>query len=204
MKNAKKLSYILFLLVLSHSLYGKEIDYNVDLKASKLEWEGRKVTGEHNGLIGIKKATLRLLSNRAGTKITSLVGSIVIDMSSIVCSDIGNKTYNRKLVKHLQSKDFFYTEKFPTAKIKLLKLSHRGKTNYLIGAKVTIRGITKKVKFPVTIVWNGKELTATGNLKLDRTRFNVKYKSGKFFKSLGDKLIYDEFDIPFKIVAKSK
>jgi len=39
-------------------------------------------------------------------------------------------------------------------------------------------------------------------LKLDRTKWDIKYNSGKFFKNLGDKLIYDDFEIEVEVVAE--
>ena len=36
---------------------------------------------------------------------------------------------------------------------------------------------------------------ATANLKVDRSEFDVRYGSGSFFDNLGDKTIYDEFDL---------
>ena len=34
-------------------------------------------------------------------------------------------------------------------------------------------------------------------LTFDRTKFDVKYRSGNFFQNLGDKLIYDDIDLAF-------
>ena len=36
---------------------------------------------------------------------------------------------------------------------------------------------------------------ANAKLKIDRSKFNVKYGSTSFFKDLKDKAIYDEFDL---------
>jgi hypothetical protein len=32
--------------------------------------------------------------------------------------------------------------------------------------------------------------------------YNIRYGSGKFIDNLGDKLIYDDFDLQFKLVAQ--
>ena len=37
--------------------------------------------------------------------------------------------------------------------------------------------------------------TATANLSVDRTKYSIRYGSGSFFDDLGDKTIYDEFDL---------
>ena len=56
---------------------------------------------------------------------------------------------------------------------------------------MTVKGITKPVIFDVSVY--GSKATAT--LKIDRAVYEVKYGSGSFFDDLGDKTIYDEFDL---------
>jgi hypothetical protein len=41
----------------------------------------------------------------------------------------------------------------------------------------------------------------TAVIKLDRTDYDIKFRSGKFFPDLGDKLIYDEFELEVSLVA---
>jgi hypothetical protein len=36
---------------------------------------------------------------------------------------------------------------------------------------------------------------ATADLKIDRSKYNIKFASGSFFANLGNRLIYDELDI---------
>lgn len=46
-------------------------------------------------------------------------------------------------------------------------------------------------------------LVANAEFKVDRSLFNVRYGSGSFFDNLGDKTIYDEFDLAITLkVAK--
>ena len=61
----------------------------------------------------------------------------------------------------------------------------------------TIKGITKEIKFDVAI--NAADGEAA--LKVDRTDFNVNFRSGNFFENPGDKTIYEEFDLKVKLVA---
>ena len=42
---------------------------------------------------------------------------------------------------------------------------------------------------------------ATADITIDRSDFNVRYGSGSFFDNLGDKTIYDEFDLSLKLVG---
>jgi hypothetical protein len=40
---------------------------------------------------------------------------------------------------------------------------------------------------------------ATADLEIDRTVWNVRYGSGKFFKNLGDKVIADKIKLSVKL-----
>ena len=41
----------------------------------------------------------------------------------------------------------------------------------------------------------------SNSIKLDRTKWDVKYKSGNFFKDLGDKLILDEIEFDISLLS---
>ena len=92
---------------------------------------------------------------------------------------------------HLKSDDFFSVQKHATSSLKITKVKSTGKNSYKLKGDLTIKGITKSVKFEASVY--GKK--ATANLKIDRTQFDVKYGSGSFFDNLQDNLIYDEFDL---------
>jgi len=65
---------------------------------------------------------------------------------------------------------------------------------HLLGA-VTIKDITQPVEFDATI----GDGVATADIKINRTKFDIKYGSGSFFDDLGDKAIYDDFDLKVKL-----
>jgi len=69
---------------------------------------------------------------------------------------------------------------------------------YDITADLTIKGITKPINFTATM----NENTATADITVDRAKYNVRYGSGSFFEGLGDKMIYDNFDLSVKLVMK--
>lgn len=182
----------------------KNMKLNVDTKTSEIVWLGKKVTGEHTGKISIKSGHFNGPSD-----MSTFTGQIEIDMNSITCTDIESAEYNKKLVDHLKSDEFFATSKHKTAvlKIKRLVISHTfapGAPNVEVEGVITVKGKNKDVKFPAMFEPNAKDssFTFSGKLTLDRTDFDVRYGSGKFFEGLGDKMIYDPFDLTFKIVAK--
>ncbi|MDA0201571.1 MAG: YceI family protein, partial [Bacteroidetes bacterium] len=63
-----------------------------------------------------------------------------------------------------------------------------GNTQTLFG-ELTIKGIQHPVEFTMTI---GDNNTATAELTFDRSKYNVRFRSGSFFENLGDKLILDD------------
>jgi polyisoprenoid-binding protein YceI len=67
---------------------------------------------------------------------------------------------------------------------------------------LTIKGITKSIEFPVILSQTETGVELVGEtFKIDRTEFNIQYKSQKFFDDLKDKFINDEFEISFKVIA---
>lgn len=168
----------------------KDDQYKVDAEKSKLTWVGKKVTGQHNGTITIAEGSLSVKSK----KVTG--GSFVIDMTSI--TDIDK---NERLVGHLKSDDFFSTEKHPKATFIITTITPSEKEQFVIKGNLTIKGITNEVEFPATIQQLGKQITAKAKILVDRTKFDIKFRSGNFFENLGDKAIEDNFELNVELVA---
>lgn len=160
----------------------------VDTKASTIEWTGRKVIGSsHTGNVVIKKGEIET----KGNKITG--GTIVVDMNSITNKDLTDPAYNKKLVGHLKSNDFFDVAKFPTATLKINEAKSTKNGAHKVKGALTIKNETHPVEFEAKLADGGK--TVNVDLPIDRTIWNVRYGSGKFFKNLGDKVIADQFDL---------
>ena len=58
------------------------------------------------------------------------------------------------------------------------------------------------IKFFVNIDDSGVQPVAVAKITIDRSDFDVRYGSGSFFDNLGDKTIYDEFDLEVKLVVE--
>lgn len=179
--------------------FAKEEIFKVDVKQSKLEWHGKKVTGEHNGLINIQSGTLKFNNDKLAG------GQFTIDMNTIVDLDLESEEWNTKLVNHLKSDDFFSVEKFPTAKFKITEVkAHKAEesdANYWIKGELTIKGKTNPIEFAVKIEKNEKGISGTATMTVDRSKYDVRFGSGSFFEGLGDKLIYDDFDMKISLTA---
>lgn len=156
----------------------------VDTEASKITWKAYKVTGSHEGTINLASGNLDF----NGTTLTG--GAFVVDMTTINTTDLEGE-YKKKLDGHLHSDDFFGTATHKTASLEITSVKASGKNAYDATANLTIKNITKEVNFTIS-VYGSK---ATASLKVDRSEFDVRYGSGSFFDNLGDKTIYDEFDL---------
>ena len=155
----------------------------INTENSSVTWQGKKVTGTHTGLISITEGSLEFDHG----KLTG--GNIVIDMTSITCTDLP-ATPAGKLLGHLKSDDFFGVANFPTAELNITEVK-KSDAGYTVTGNLTIKGISKPVTFDTAVTKSG----ATAQIVIDRTDYDVKYGSGKFFDNLGDKTIYDDFTL---------
>lgn len=185
---------LLSLALLISSGDGDQATYTVDTQASSIAWVGKKVTGQHNGTIAVKEGTLTIVDG----KLTG--GSFTVDMTSIEDTDLEGE-WKTKLEGHLKSDDFFGVEKFPTSKFVIKKAKELGAGKYNVTGEITIKGITESIDFPVQLVVAGDKVTGIANIVIDRSKFNVKYGSGSFFDDLGDKTIYDDFELSVTVSA---
>ncbi len=156
----------------------------VNTSTSKVTWKAYKVTGSHTGTVNLNSGALTF----EGDKLTG--GEFEVDMTSLISTDLEGE-YKGKLEGHLKSDDFFGVATHPTSSLVFTKVSASGKNSYEVTGDLTIKGITKAVTLDVSIY--GSKATAT--MKIDRAEYDVRYGSGSFFENLGDKTIYDEFDL---------
>ena len=170
--------------------------YSISAEDSNVAWKGYKVTGEHTGTIKVKSGDLTFGENGALTG-----GKIVIDMTSIKVTDLEGE-WAGKLEGHLKSGDFFGVEKFPTAELVITKVAAKGTPgDYKVTGNLTIKETTKEIRFYAHLDETGGNINATADIKIDRSDFDVRYGSGSFFDNLGDKTIYDEFDLSVNLKA---
>lgn len=171
---------IIILTTLSFTTMKKEIK----TKESTITWIGKKVTGSHTGNITLKEGHFNVEEGKP------VGGQFIMNMNSIDVTDLTGENKG-KLEGHLKSDDFFGVEKYPTSKLVITSISDKGNGIYGVVANLTIKEETHPVNFDLK--WN--ENSATTNLTIDRSKYNVRYGSGSFFDNLGDNTIYDNFDL---------
>jgi polyisoprenoid-binding protein YceI len=172
--------------------------YKINAAQSKVGWVGKKVTGQHNGTIAVKEGGLEV----KGGKITG--GTFTIDMNSIVCEDLTDAGTNAKFIGHLKSDDFFSVANNPTGTFTIKKATSTGKSGavekYKIEGDLTLKGISKPVTLDADVTMAGKKITAVSAFKINRTHWDIKFRSGSFFENLGDKMIYDDMELTLNAV----
>jgi polyisoprenoid-binding protein YceI len=173
----------------------KSKKFKVVTAQSNINWSGRKLTGTHNGTIAIKEGTFVFDKD----KLTC--GEFIIDTASIKILDVIDPVTNAQFVGHLASDDFFASDQYPEAWFGISSAEPTGNHNYNIAGDLTIKGITHPVMFNAMINISDRALTASGKIIINRTLYGMKFRSGSFFKNLGDALIYDEFELNVDITA---
>jgi polyisoprenoid-binding protein YceI len=186
MKTIKLLALLLIAGTISITAQKKDIN----VSKSVVTWTGNKIGGSHNGGINIKSGHVEFKNGN----ITA--GTIVIDMKSMTNADIKNESMSKKLLDHLKSDDFFGVDKFPTATFTLKSAGKFVNGKATLTGVLTIKGKSENISFDVTK--NGEVYAA--QLKVDRSKYDVRYGSKSFFDNLGDKAIDDIFVLDIKIV----
>ncbi|WP_100341253.1 YceI family protein [Mucilaginibacter auburnensis] len=196
MKKISLLTIGLAATVLSAFAPAKTETYKIDTQKSNIEWTGKKVLGQHNGEIKLASGTIVTEDN------VPAKGSFAINMASISNKDLTDDDSKGKLLGHLKSEDFFGVDKHPQAQFVTTKITKTGNGAISVAGNLTIKGITNAVSFPATYTVSGNTLTAkAANVKVDRTKYNIKYASKSFFDTIGDKAIDDEFTLNITLVA---
>lgn len=162
---------------------------SVDTRKSEITWTGSKVTGTHYGNIGLKDAKLDFDNGKLKG------GFFTIDMTSMTVTDIKGSSAD-KLLAHLKSDDFFSVDIYNEATLEIIQVAHVKDFDYVIVGNLTIKGITKMAKFEAII----KDKSASANIVVDRTEYDIKYGSGSFFDNLGDKAINNNFSLQVNLV----
>ena len=169
-------------------------DYVMDNDNSSIKWTGRELsTKSHYGSLQMKNGSLTV--NTDGT----VNGIIKIDMTTIDCEDLQGRS-KASLERHLRSDDFFSVESHPIATLTFKSEGGIGAGNKLaFNGDLEIKGISHPISFESEVKSVDPKVTALVDMTFDRSKYNVRFRSGTFFQNLGDKLIYDDIEISVDI-----
>lgn len=179
--------------------------YKVDIDRSALGWTGYYVFSfsEHNGTIKLSGGEIIVDDQQI------VSGYFDINMKSIKDLDIPADDGAKDLENHLMSDDFFSVNEFPSARFEItnttkIKDPAPGGPNYDVTGELTIKGVKNSLTFPALINFNDDGIEAQAKFKFDRTKWNVRYNSGKFFSDIGDGAISDAIGMEISLFTIKK
>ncbi|MCR4314489.1 MAG: YceI family protein [Candidatus Uhrbacteria bacterium] len=172
--------------------------YTLNVQESSIAWNAQKRVGaKHNGTIQAQEGAFIVEQGQI------IGGTMVADMTTIVDLDLTDEKFNTMLVTHLKSEDFFSVEIYPTSTFAISEIALlegvEGATHRVTGSMI-IKGIENEISFPAVLTLTEAGLQVTGTVTLDRTLWDVRFGSDKFFDNLGDGLIEDEFKMTFDML----
>ena len=126
-------------------------------------------------------------------------GTVEIDMSTIEGEDHRS---DNNLINHLKDPDFFDVKKFPISVIAITRVESIDGENKKVTGNLTIKGMTHSVTFLAKMNVKSGIVKASGKIFVDRTLWDIRYRSGKFFDNLKDQAISDNIEFNVEIVAK--
>ncbi|MBX3040620.1 MAG: YceI family protein [Bdellovibrionaceae bacterium] len=174
----------------------------LDTAKSQIDWVGKKVLvdSKHMGNLKLKSGEVTFDKGQL------TAGQFVIDMTTINSTDMEGKPKKADLEGHLKNADFFDVAKYPTATFKITSVKPlpnpaAGQPTHEVTGDLTLKDKTNAITFPAQVTSKEGVTEALANLKIDRTLWDVRYASDKFFKGLGDKVIANDIDLTLKLVA---
>ena len=171
------------------ALQASDASYTINPDQSIIVWTGREVTtSKHFGNIYFASGQFEVKSGLISS------GEFVVDMTTIDNQDLPEERRAR-LEAHLKSDDFFSVESHPTALLSILSSESVADGKWLVSGELTIKTFTHPVEFEMLNSNNGWK----ANLVFDRSKYEVKFRSGTFFENLGDKLIYDDIELAINL-----
>ena len=171
--------------------------YSLLIDDSELSWIGTELsTKTHTGTIDFTDGTIVVDNDN------TISGNVKINMSTINVTDLQGRS-KEMLERHLRSSDFFEVESYSEAKFSFISKSFDKLSNQIsFVGDLTIKDITNPISFNATLLETTPFLKAKAVLSFDRSKYNVRFRSGNFFENLGDKLILDDIDVNIRLVTK--
>lgn len=176
-------------------------NYTVDLDQSTINWVGKKTIGnKHVGTIDLSEGSLTVSEGSISG------GTFIIDMNSITNTDGMPDEDRAKLEGHLKSPDFFDVAAHPSATFSITSVSEltEGDGTHQVTGELTLKGISNSISFPANIEFNNNSLSASATMSFDRSKFEVRFGSTKFFTDLvKDAVISDMIDLKIDLAASA-
>ena len=177
--------------------------HEIDAAASVVGWAGRNAKYAHHGKIPVRSGSIEWQDGKV------VSGEFVLNMQELRDEDLADENIRKVLESHLKSTDFFDTDRFPKAafifeKVQSINDDVAGQSNCIITGKLTIKDVIREIEFPAMVVAMADgSINGQAHFDFDRTLWNVRYGSEKFFEKLGMHLVNDVISLEIFLVAKA-
>ncbi|MFD2720299.1 YceI family protein [Hymenobacter monticola] len=176
--------------------------YAVQPQLSTLGWEAKAVTHGHNGTMNFSSGELLVKGNAI------VGGTVTVDMKSMKATDITDAGKHATFVSHMSDARYFTVDKYPTATFTIvsvtpIKGAAKDANNATITGDMKIKDQTQRISFPAKVGVKDGLASATGKVTIDRTKFGITENSkATLAESMADKVIYDDIQLAFNVIAK--
>ena len=173
--------------------------YSVVIDETELLWIGKELSTKiHTGTLNLSNGLIQVDNDK------TITGNVTINMSTINVTDLQGRA-KEMLEGHLRSADFFEVENFPEATLSFKSKSFNKLKNQInFEGELTIKDISNPILFNATLLESSPYLKAKAILSFDRSKYDVRFRSGSFFENLGDKLILDDIDVNITLVTRKQ
>ena len=173
--------------------------YSVVIDETELLWIGKELSTKiHTGTLNLSNGLIQVDNDK------TITGNVTINMSTINVTDLQGRA-KEMLEGHLRSADFFEVENFSEATLSFKSKSfNKLKNQIYFEGELTIKDISNPIIFNATLLESSPYLKAKAILSFDRSKYDVRFRSGSFFENLGDKLILDDIDVNITLVTKKQ
>jgi len=156
---------------------------------------------------------VRHLVSQAEGRFRDFAGSIKYDAQDVKQSSVEFTvqsasifTDNEKRDAHLKSEDFFAVEKYPTLSFKSKRVVSRGENKLDVLGTMTIRGVSKEVMVPVTVLGvgagpRGEVAGFRSDFKVNRKDYGIVWNSNL---DKGGTVLGDEVEVRLLVEAGRK
>lgn len=184
----KQICYHLLICLLISSVFQLNAQQINETK-SMLSWTGKAALSSYSltGVIKVKSGHIKISND----SIQEL--KVVVDMNSIYHE-------NKKLTKHLKSKDFFEVKKYQTATFVLQQpvvISNEKAT--LVGT-LNIKETVENKKININIIQKNDLINISFNDTISRSIFGIEMRSSNFFKKMKDNGVADQFILKSELI----
>ena len=151
---------------------------------TELEWTGYKVVGQHSGSFLLYEGTVDL---PVGTLDSARFNVVVETMSVVTDDDL--------LTRIVKDDQFFDVNNYPEMTFVSTGVQREGEVYWVTG-NLTIRDVTKSIRFPAAMSLEGDQFTLNAEFTVNRRDWNIIYEG------IGDNVLKNDVLLSIDVTAE--